>query len=198
MGRLHGPTLCSAGCRGASRGDGRGAGGLAELSRGGLGPGRNPPALGRWVHLLPCGQSCFLRLWGPGGLGPRGRLVRAVAPLCPRVCVPGPPTWCFGAFPSGGRCAPRLVAPGRLSLRPPVAALPHPARLLQAVSLGLVSPTPRESHRRPFLSHHFRRRVLQRDLSPAHVHKAGAPLPWPRPPLSGGRYFWSKARCCVA
>ena len=35
-------------------------------------------------------------------------------------------------------------------------------------------------------------------LSLAHVHKAGAPLPRPLRLLSGGRYFWSKARCCVA
>lgn len=35
-------------------------------------------------------------------------------------------------------------------------------------------------------------------LSLAHVHKAGAPFPRPLPLLSGGRYFWSKARCCVA
>ena len=81
------------------------------------------------------------------------------------VSASGPPAW---------RClCPPWVGAVRLAWRL-LGALPRPTGLLQAASLEAGSPTPPnpqtlgavftgESHRRPFLSDHFGRRVLQRD-----------------------------------
>lgn len=152
--------------------------------------------LGRWVHLLPCGRSCFLRLWGLGGLGPRGCLVRAVAPLGLRSGPTDLALWCLPLgwtlrTSSGGSwvlCSPGR--PSRLCPTPPGSCRPSAWRWSPQAH---ASPTDA-----PCCLIVSDAMSCRGTLSLAHVHKAGAPLPRPLRLLSGGRYFWSKARCCVA
>lgn len=147
--------------------------------------------------------SWFLRLWGPGVLGLRGRVVRSRGSFVSAGLCLGPLAWRAArvllawtpcALP-GGSWALYPAPPG--CCRSPAwrqAPRPHLTPRLWA-RCSQASPTGAPSC--PIISDAV---TCRGTPSPADVHKAGgggAPLPRPLPLLSGGS-FDPRPRCCVA